>query len=74
LPELVKNGAGEIVPYGSDPWELGYPDSTELIKKIGEVFDQYQKYSKNAVKLVAEHFGIEKMVEFYINEIQTLTK
>lgn len=74
LPELVKNGSGEIVPYGSDPWKLGYPDSSELSKIIKLVFHQYPRYSKKAFQWAKEHLRLEMMVESYINKIQTLIK
>lgn len=72
LPELVKNGAGEIVAYGSDPWELGYPNTKELMKQIEQIFNQYAAYSKNALKLAEKEFGIEKMVESYIHKTQQM--
>jgi glycosyltransferase involved in cell wall biosynthesis len=74
LPELVKNGAGEIVPYGSDPWKLGYPNVKELVNKIEDIFSNYQTYSGNAKNLATDKFSLEKMFESYMAEIKSLTK
>jgi glycosyltransferase involved in cell wall biosynthesis len=74
LPELVKSGAGEIVPYGSDPWKLGYPNVKELVNKIEDIFSNYQTYSGNAKNLATDKFSLEKMFESYMAEIKSLTK
>lgn len=69
LTELVKNGAGEIVAYGSDPWKLGYPDTPKLLNKLIDIFDNYEYMSKRAKELAINYYDIEIMIDQYENEL-----
>jgi glycosyltransferase involved in cell wall biosynthesis len=72
LPELVKSGAGGIVEYGSDPWKLGYPDTSRLMEKIVEAFKNYSAMSKKAHDSAINCFDIEMMIDKYEYELECL--
>lgn len=74
LKELVPPEAGIIVPYGSDPWELAYPDVDALAKAILKVKENYAWYSANARKVAEERYSIEDMTEKYLNVIYKVIK
>ncbi len=69
LNELVTPEAGMIVPYGSDPWQLAYPDVESLVKAILKVRDSYATYSQNARKLAVERFSVAVMTDKYLGVI-----
>lgn len=72
LKELVPPEAGIIVPYGSDPWQLAYPDVDALAKAILKVKDNYAYYSANARKLAEERYSIKDMTTKYLEVINSL--
>lgn len=69
LKELVPPEAGIIVPYGSDPWQLAYPDVDALAKAVLKVKDNYSWYSANARKVAEERYSIEDMTKKYLKVI-----
>ena len=70
LKELVPEDAGIIVPYGSDPWQLAYPDVDALVAAILKVKENYAWYSANARKVAEERYSIEGMTEKYLKIIR----
>lgn len=74
LNELVPPDAGILVPYGSDPWKLAYPDVDALAEAILRIKDNYAWYSANARKIAEERFSIEDMAEKYLEVINELIK
>lgn len=48
IPELIDESCGKVVPYGSNPWDLEYPDAHSLMHSIIEVFKEYSTFSKGA--------------------------
>jgi glycosyltransferase involved in cell wall biosynthesis len=66
LPELVPQGAGEIIPYGGDPWKLEHPDITGLARAAQDVIGSQDKF-RNAARAHAEiAFDLDKMVDGYL--------
>ncbi|HQG68660.1 MAG TPA: glycosyltransferase, partial [Paludibacteraceae bacterium] len=74
LPELVTENSGIVVSYGSNPWELGYPDVIALVKAINNCFENYKFYSENAFNLAKRRFHLEDIFQQYMNEINNLIK
>jgi glycosyltransferase involved in cell wall biosynthesis len=74
LKELVPAGGGIIVPYGSDPWKLGYPDVDALVDAILKVKMNYAYYSANARKVSEERYSIKDMTGKYLEVIKKLVK
>lgn len=74
LTELVSEEAGIIVPYGSDPWELAYPDVKKLADAILTILDNYESFSRGARKLAESKYDINLMTEEYIKVIKKIIK
>jgi glycosyltransferase involved in cell wall biosynthesis len=72
LSELVPENAGIIVPYGSDPWQLAYPDVDALAAAILKVNDNYTFYSANARKVAEGRYSIDDMTGKYLEIINKL--
>ena len=70
LKELVGEEAGCIVPYGGDPWRGGRPDFSALLSAYERVAGDFEGYSRAARLRAEEHFGIEKMVDSYVEVIE----
>ena len=69
LKELVPPEAGIIVPYGSDPWQLAYPDDKALCNAILQVYRDWNKFSK-AARLTAErNYDINHIFNSYLKII-----
>ena len=74
LKELVTSDAGEVINYGSDPWNVGYPDVKSLCASILKVEARYVQYSTAARKLAEERFSLEYMTQVYLQAMEDLTK
>lgn len=72
LKELVDKDSGIIVPYGSNPWQLGYPDVENLKKAIINVFSNYDTFSKHAYKRAETKYNIKNMTKNYLSIIHKL--
>lgn len=74
LRELVPSGAGEIVPYGSDPWRLEFPDVDALARAFEKISHSWPNYSLMARKTAEQRFEIDHMVEEYLKVFQKALK
>jgi glycosyltransferase involved in cell wall biosynthesis len=66
LPELVTANAGQVVPYGGDPWALDAPDVAGLARGAAEVLADQPRFRQGARCRAEEAFGLDKMVEGYL--------
>jgi glycosyltransferase involved in cell wall biosynthesis len=66
LPELVCGGAGRIVPYGGDPWKLEQPDVPGLARAAADILDDQARFRKAARARAEEAFGLDHMVDAYL--------
>lgn len=66
LKELVQEGAGEVVPYGSDYWQLEEPVIAPLADACAKVLLNNRDYRESARKRAEAAFGLDKMVESYM--------
>ncbi len=66
LPELVQGGAGEVVPYGGDPWQLRTPDIPALARAAAAILDHLPEYQAAARRRAEQSFGLDRMVEQYL--------
>jgi glycosyltransferase involved in cell wall biosynthesis len=66
LPELIQDGAGKVVPYGSDPEKLGPPDIDALASAGVEVLQNQDKFRASARQRAVKEFDLEKMVDRYL--------
>lgn len=72
LKELVPQEAGAIVPYGSNPWELNFPDAIGLSDAIVKVIQNYSYYSNNALKHASNNFSAELVFGQYLQVLNNL--
>lgn len=69
IPELLNEESGFVVPYGSDPWKLFYPDVESMISSILLAFSSYERLSKGAINNVYHRFNLDLMLKNYLFEI-----
>jgi glycosyltransferase involved in cell wall biosynthesis len=67
LPELVTGDSGRVVAYGGDPWKLGPPDLASLASAAAEILADQPRFRKAARQRAEEAFGLDQMVERYLN-------
>ena len=67
LSELVPPGCGFIAPYGSDSWKLQPPDVAGLAAGAESVLKDWPKFSAAARKHAESAFGLELMVDRYLD-------
>lgn len=66
LSELVRDGAGRIVPYGADHWQLEPPQIKPLAEAAIELLQNNPTYRTNARKRAESVFSLDKMVDSYL--------
>jgi glycosyltransferase involved in cell wall biosynthesis len=69
LSELVRDGAGLLVPYGGDPWQLDPPNIEALATAAAEVLSAQESYRQAARTRAEAAFGLSDMVEGYLEAI-----
>lgn len=69
LPELVIGDSGRIASYGGDPWKLDRPDVAALAAAAGEILDEPGRFRKAARQRAEEAFGLEAMVDAYLDAL-----
>ena len=67
LPEIITAGSGQVVPYGGDPWQLESPDIEGLAKAVNSILEDQIHYREAARRRAEETFGLDQMVEGYLN-------
>ena len=66
LAELVPGDAGQLVPYGANPWKLEPPDIPALANAAQEVLDDQPRFRASARERAEAVFDVEKMVDEYL--------
>jgi glycosyltransferase involved in cell wall biosynthesis len=74
LSELVDENCGRIVDYGSNPWELSYPNVDNLINGVLQLFSDYSYFSKNAYQKAIQDYNISDMFKKYDDIIKSIVK
>jgi len=69
LPELIQNGAGRIVPYGSDPWELETPDLLSLATAAMDILQNQDDFRVAARSHAEASFDLDQMVDSYLQAL-----
>ena len=70
LSEIVANSAGELVPYGGDPWNLDFPDIGGLAWAALKVLDHQRIYRTSARSRAEAKFGLEPMLAGYLSALE----
>ncbi len=66
LAEIVKQGAGEVVRYGADHWQLEAPAIPPLAEACLKILDNNPPYRNQARRWAEETFGLEPMANDYM--------
>jgi glycosyltransferase involved in cell wall biosynthesis len=67
LPELVQRGAGRVVPYRTDYWNLEAPDFDPICQAGLEVYENQRQF-RSAARLWAEdNFDMHSMAQRYLD-------
>jgi glycosyltransferase involved in cell wall biosynthesis len=66
LPEIITGDAGIVVPYGSNYWNLERPDIEGLANAARKVLGNQVRYRKAARARAEESFGLDSMVDSYL--------
>lgn len=69
LKELVTPQSGRVVPYGGDPWKLDPPDIPSLAAAAAVILSQQDALRAGARARAEEVFGLDRMVEAYIEAL-----
>jgi glycosyltransferase involved in cell wall biosynthesis len=69
LSELVPPDTGYIGPYGSDSWKLEAPDVAGLAAGAEAVLKNWPAFSLAARKRAENAFGLEQMVDHYLEAL-----
>jgi glycosyltransferase involved in cell wall biosynthesis len=71
LSEIVSEQSGELVAYGGDPWKLDPPDVTGLAGAVNIILNDQSSYRKAARLRAEDAFGLDRMVEGYLEILQS---
>jgi len=66
LRELVSDGAGSVVPYGSNHWNLEPPDIPALARAAAEILADLPRRRQAARRRAEAAFGLDRMVDQYL--------
>ncbi len=69
LPEMVIDGAGRVVPYGSNHWNLEPPLIEPLAQAAGEIAADQAGFRQNARARAEKVFDIQKVVDDYVETL-----
>jgi glycosyltransferase involved in cell wall biosynthesis len=69
LSELVQGDAGRVVPYGSNYWKLEPPNLAPLVDAALAVLENNESCRLAARQQAMAEFGLDKMVESYLNAL-----
>ena len=70
LGELVQSGAGKIVPYGADHWQLEDPIIPPLADACIHLLENNTAYRKQARERAESAFGLDAMIDAYIAALE----
>jgi glycosyltransferase involved in cell wall biosynthesis len=70
LSELVKDGAGRVVPYGSDHWQLEAPQIEPLADACLDILQNNPTYREKARQRAETALSLDQMVEKYLGAME----
>jgi glycosyltransferase involved in cell wall biosynthesis len=73
IPEIVTGNAGRVAQYKSDVWRLERPDEESLVQASLDVLSNQAMFRNAARQRAEEAFGLDHMVEGYVNVIEALS-
>ena len=72
LGELVQDGAGEVVPYGADHWQLEDPLIQPLAEACLTILQDNPAYRVRARARAEAAFGLDMMIAGYLDALRVL--
>jgi glycosyltransferase involved in cell wall biosynthesis len=69
LPEIVTGDSGRVAAYGSDPWKIEPPNVPALVEAAAEILTNQARFRAAARARAEEAFGLDKMVEGYLEAL-----
>lgn len=69
LIELVQEGAGEVVPYGANHWQLEKPQISPLADACAKILKDNNPYRQAARRRAENAFGLDRMINGYLKEL-----
>jgi len=69
LSELLSIDAGRLVPFNGNPWNLDPPDIERLAQATNHIIRNQARFSVDARKRAEEAFGLDPMVERYLEAL-----
>lgn len=69
LSEIITVEAGRLMPYGGDPWKLEAPDIDGLAEAANSIIKDQTGFRKGARSRAEEAFGLDHMVEGYLDAL-----
>ena len=70
LSELVQEGAGRVVPYGADYWQLEAPQIEPLADACLDILQNNPTYRKNARRRAEDAFSLDRMMAAYLDAME----
>lgn len=67
LPEMIRDNAGAVVPWGGDHWRLDPPDIASLAGAAAAIIRAQQVHRPAARARAQAAFGLDAMVERYLD-------
>ncbi|NMB53280.1 MAG: glycosyltransferase family 4 protein [Leptolinea sp.] len=69
LPEIISRNAGQVVPYGSNYWNLEPPDIQQLAIAGLDILTRQETYRQPARRRAVEEFSLARMVKQYMSAL-----
>lgn len=66
LPEMVSVQAGQVVPYGSDPWKLDPPNVDNLVAGAVRILNDQPSFRRSARQYAEATFDLDEMIDRYL--------
>jgi len=66
MAELVRDGAGQVAPYGSDPWNLEPAQPAPLVRAALDILANLERYRLAARARAEAAFGLDCMLDGYL--------
>lgn len=70
LAEIVQDGAGQVVPYGADHWQLEEPQVPPLAEACLKILQDNPVYRQHARARAEAAFGLDEMVTGYLTALE----
>ena len=74
IPEIIKNYAGQVVPYDGDVWRLDRPNIEGLAVAAENIIQRQSEFMLGARRRAVEAFDVEDMVNRYASVLDSVRR